>query len=330
MAEVPPSPMAMLTPRPSGGASGSWYYRDWSGDHGPRSLKQLTRALQKGYFTPDLLVLKEGTHRWHTLRDVLDLRAALSSQKQALKEKEQRGKAANKEDPKTPTTALDNETIQKLFQSAGKDWYYLDNQGRVQGPFSSVKMQKWACSPQYKQHFQTLKCRRGPSGPFQLLPELAASLQAAAPSPEKKADVSDESSVWESGKSKSTSLQTGAADASSQQEVEELRKRLMEMEEEMEQLRSGQEEDSFILRMQLEKLHKEKTDLAKEVITLKREKECLEELLRYAQHFDIEEEEMVGLREDDEDVEQDEDEATQKWYDELRLTQERRRVESVA
>ncbi|CAI5462480.1 unnamed protein product [Closterium sp. Yama58-4] len=315
--------------RPSTGQNvPQWYYQDWAGEHGPRTLLQLTQALQKGYFTPDLLVRKEGTQRWHTLRDVLDLRQLLRARKHGQAAPD--GAAASTGTPSRTAVSLEAATaasaaalagisprrdgspasatsaaasaavpvvslisaddpITNLFKTPGQEWFYVDMHGEVQGPFSSQKMQRWWTNPLYKDHFSSLKCRRGHHGEFRLLPEIAEEVAARGPPPEspKQLGYRDPVSAKKAPKSERY-VRSGSRKEESDlaKEVEELKQQVERLEMDNEGLRNSQE-DTFILRMQVERLLREKAELAREVTMLKREKESLQELLQYAQQFDI-------------------------------------------
>ncbi|CAI7792259.1 unnamed protein product, partial [Closterium sp. NIES-54] len=45
-------------------------------------------------------------------------------------------------------------------------------------------MQRWWTNPLYKDHFSSLKCRRGHHGEFRLLPEIAEEVAVRGPPPE--------------------------------------------------------------------------------------------------------------------------------------------------
>ncbi|CAI5472491.1 unnamed protein product [Closterium sp. Yama58-4] len=276
--------------RPSTGQNvPQWYYQDWAGEHGPRTLLQLTQALQKGYFTPDLLVRKEGTQRWHTLRDVLDLRQLLRARKHGQAAPDASATASTGTPSRTavsleaataasaaalagisprrdgspagatsaaasaavPVVSLipADDPITNLFKTPGQEWFYVDMHGEVQGPFSSQKMQRWWTNPLYKDHFSSLKCRRGHHGEFRLLPEIAEEVAARGPPPEspKQLGYRDPASAKKAPKSERY-VRSGSRKEESDlaKEVEELKQQVERLEVDNEGLRNSQE-DTFIV-----------------------------------------------------------------------------------
>ncbi|CAI5523999.1 unnamed protein product [Closterium sp. Naga37s-1] len=277
------------------------------------------------------MVRKEGTQRWHTLRDVLDLRQLLRARKHGQAAPDGSATAAGAGTPSRTAVSLEAATaasaaalagisprrdgspaaatsaaasaavpvvslisaddpITNLFKTPGQEWFYVDMHGDVQGPFSSQKMQRWWTNPLYKDHFSSLKCRRGHHGEFRLLPEIAEEVATRGPPPEspKQLGYRDPGSAGKKAPKSERYVRSGSRKEESDlaKEVEELKQQVERLEVDNEGLRNSQE-DTFILRMQVERLLREKAELAREVTMLKREKESLQELLQYAQQFDI-------------------------------------------
>lgn len=341
-------------------ATSNWYYKDFAGEHGPRTLPQLMRAVQKGYFNSDLLVRKEGTWSWHTLKEIMELRQAVKEKKKAAENSHgahvqqptqpsktvavaavsaggagvevQKQKAASVQNEvhlemvSLSAPVVDDDAIGRLFeqpdQSGTEDaWFYIDLEGKQQGPFKSSRMAKWWSSPQYRGHFSSLTCRNGSHGEFKLLSEIAMEkLKAARQSSSAAQQLPVPQQCMECLRRKASAMeeraQMNAAKEEAEAEVQKWKAKTKEMEDENQRLRNSQD-DTLMLRMQVEKLHKEKAELAREVTTLKREKEGLQELLEYAQHFVEEDDESLILDLEAAEGMEEEDPARDEWLKEL-------------